>query len=129
MTARDKIENLTTAWIGFIIVTGLSTFFVNGLGVLSLLATLGSVAVNVVLAVLIGRALVKRSRGTRVFCLVLNGIGVVFGTLGALKLGWTLLHGWSFALLYMTVLAVAHAAMNARSWRVLRDASVRSYFV
>ena len=128
MTAHQRIENLTHAWIGYGVVAGLATLLLNGLGVFSVIWALGSVAVSVVVALFFGRKLLARSSITRTFLLVVSVLGALFGGLADAKLGWALLHGLSFQLLVLTALALLHASMCVRSFRVLTDRVVKAHF-
>ena len=53
----------------------------------------------------------------------------VLGALGVLGGLWAFLHEWSLASILDVVLMAACTMLNARSFRVLSDTGVRSYFV
>ncbi len=128
MSARDRIEGLTNSWYGFGLVAGLVSLFESGLGFFSLLRTAAAVLFAFALTWFFGKRLLSKSSVTRVFLLVVSTIGVVFGTLGAARLGWAFLQDWSIALLVQTAFTGSTAWMYLRSLRVLTDTQVKAYF-
>ncbi|HTQ46840.1 MAG TPA: hypothetical protein VMI75_29000, partial [Polyangiaceae bacterium] len=58
-----------------------------------------------------------------------SGIFTVLGALGVLGGVWAFLHEWSLASILDVVLMATCTMLNARSFRVLSDTGVRSYFV
>jgi hypothetical protein len=127
MTARQRIESLTASWVTFIIVSGLATLLVNGVGVFSLLIALGSVVVNVAIVLFIGRRLLAGSSLTRTFLLVVATIGALGGSLAAAKFAWAGLWGFSFRMLVLAAIFAANAGMNVHSIRVLLSDSVKAH--
>lgn len=53
----------------------------------------------------------------------------MLGALGVLSGAWAFLHEWSLAAILDVVLMATCTMLNARSFRVLTDTAVRSYFV
>ena len=128
MSAKQKIEGLTNAWYGFELCGGLIALYQNGIGVFSLISTALSTAFGLFLVWFLGRRLLAKSGLWRAILLVLSGFGAVAGTLATGKLAWTFLQTFSFGLLVNAILAGIIVYMNARSFRVLTDKSVRAYF-
>jgi|HubBroStandDraft_2_1064218.scaffolds.fasta_scaffold1512734_1 hypothetical protein len=138
MTARQKIEQLTRSWYGYSVFAAvLSVLSLRASGVLSLAIGLAlSIVLNAIglvvsLAVVtfLGRSLVNRSRGTRLFLVVFSGLFCVLGVLGTLGAGWDMLHSWSLASLCSLVMMASCTMLNGRSFRVLGETGVRAYFV
>jgi len=77
----------------------------------------------------LGRRLVQRSRGTRLFLVVFSGLFFVLGVLGTASAGWELLRSWSLASVCSLVMMASCTMLNGRSFRVLGETSVRAYFV
>lgn len=138
MTPKEKLEQLTRTWYGYSVFAALvSVLSLRASGVLSLAIGLGVlIAVNAVGLVLgiafqtwLGRKLVARSSGTRLFLVVFSGLFAVLGVLSTLTAAWAFLHEWSLAALGEVVLAAVATTLNARSFRVLNETAVRAYFV
>jgi hypothetical protein len=128
MTAKEKIQNLTNAWYGFAVFAGLASFFQNGIGFFSILMALGTTLFSFFVAWFFGRRLLNKSSLTRFFLIIVTALSVIFGTLGAAKLGWAFLHSWELSLLVQATITGASVYMNGRSFRVLTDDSVKAYF-
>jgi hypothetical protein len=128
MTAKQKIEQLTNAWYGFALVTGLLTLAQNGIGFFSLLTAAGSTLFSFFLTWFLGRRLLARSGFWRTILVVFSGLGILFGTLGAARLAWGFVGTWSLSMLLGSVCAVVLVSMYVRSWRTLRDPGVVAYF-
>lgn len=127
-TARQKIEGLTNSWYGYAVFGALVSLWNNGIGFFSLIGTAASFFFTVLLTWFIGRRLLSKSSLTRVLLICITAISSIFGSIGAAKMGWSFLQTWSFgALLYTGLLAVS-VYMNARSFKVLTDKSVKAYF-
>ena len=138
MNAKQKIEQLTRSWYGYSVFAAiLSVFSLRASGVLSLAIGLGiSIVANVIglcisvaIITFLGRSLLGRSRGMRMFLVVFSGLFFVLGVLGTLGASWDLLRGPSLAGLCSVVLMAACTMMNGRSFRTLTETSVRAYFV
>jgi hypothetical protein len=138
MTPRQKIEWLTRSWYGYSLFAALlSLLSIRASGVLSLAIGLGvSVVINAIVLVIsiamvtfLGRKLLHRSSGTRLFLVVVSGLFCVLGALATLSGGWDFLRSWSLASLCNVVLMASCTVLNARSLRILTDTSVRAYFV
>lgn len=138
MNARQKIEQLTRSWYGYSVFAAvLSVLSLRASGVLSLTIGLGmSIAANafglvvsVAIVTFLGRRLVHRSAGTRLFLVVFSALFTVLGALGTLGGAWAFLHEWSLAALCGVVMTGACTMLNARSFRVLTETAVKAYFV
>jgi hypothetical protein len=139
MTPRQKIEGLTRSWYGYSVFAALlSVLSIRASGPLSLIIGLGlSIVLNTIglvisIAVItwLGRKLVvSRSNPVRLFLVIFAGLFTVLGVLGVLGGIWAFLHEWSFASIFNVVLMATCTMLNARSFRVLTDTAVRSYFV
>ena len=128
MTAKEKIEELTTAWYGFFLFGALVSLVQGGIGFFSLFFTGASTLFCIALAWFLGRRLQARSSFTRLVLLLVSFIGVCVTGLGTLKLGAMFLGSFSIGVLLMLVGTVASLWMNFRSFRVLRDKTVKAYF-
>ena len=127
-TARQKIEGLTNSWYGFAVFMSLLSLWRGGIGFFSLLGTAGSFIFTIFLTWFIGRRLLAKSSLTRLLLIVLTGVVSVMDTVGVAQMGLTFFRTFSFsALAYVGVIGV-HLYMNARSFRVLTDKSVKLYF-
>jgi hypothetical protein len=139
MTPRHKIEGLTRSWYGYSVFAALlSVLSIRASGPLSLVIGLGlSIVINTIgliisiaLITWLGRKLaVSRSNPVRLFLVVFSGLFTVLGVLGVLGGIWAFLHEWSLASICNVVLMATCTMLNARSFRVLSDTGVRSYFV
>jgi uncharacterized membrane protein YgaE (UPF0421/DUF939 family) len=139
MTPRQKIEGLTRSWYGYSVFAALlSVLSIRASGPLSLIIGLGlSIVLNTIglfisIAVItyLGRKLaVSRSNPVRLFLVIFSGLFTVLGVLGVLGGIWAFLHEWSLASICNVVLVATCTMLNARSFRVLKDTAVRSYFV
>jgi hypothetical protein len=138
MNAKQKIEKLTRSWYGYALFAAvLSVLSLQASGPLGLMIGLGmSVVLNAIALVIsiaittfLGRKLVHRSNGTRIFLVVVSAIGAVLGVLATLSGVWAFLHEWSLAAVCNVVMMAACTMMNARSFRVLTETTVRAYFV
>lgn len=128
MTARQKIEGLTNSWYGYAVFGAALSLWDNGIGFFSLLGTAGSFLFSVFLTWFIGRRLLSRSTLTRVILVVVTALSSVFGSIGVAKMGWTFFHTWSFSVALYAALTAVGVYMNARSFKVLTDKSVKAYF-
>jgi len=129
MSAKEKIRGLTTAWYGFALFVGLANLAMNGIGVFSLVGAAMATVFGVTVSWIIGRFLLARSSFLRVVIVVLSVVGMIACVLGA---GGSLLEVFRGAPLWrslvMSVVMVANASMNLRSFRVLTDDDVKTYF-
>ncbi|HWL86083.1 MAG TPA: hypothetical protein VNO21_09795 [Polyangiaceae bacterium] len=126
MTARQKIESLTSSWYGFAVFTALCALFRRGFGPFSLIWTMGSLIFSLTLIFFVGRRLLAKGHLTRAILLVWSTVGALAGGFGV---GKTVLFGeWSFSMILTTAAIAVGVYMHARSFRVLTSESVRSYF-
>lgn len=128
MTAREKIEGLTNSWYGYAVFGAALSLWNNGIGFFSLLGTAGSFLFSVFLTWFIGRRLLKRSTLTRLILVVVTALSSVFGSLAVAKMGWNFFQTWSFSVALYAALTGVGVYMNARSFKVLTDSSVKAYF-
>ena len=127
-TARQKIEGLTNSWYGFAVFGALLSLWNGGIGFFSLIGTAASFLFTIFLTWFIGRRLLAKSSLTRLLLIVVTGVVSVMDTVGVAQMGLTFFRTFSFtALAYVGILGV-HLYMNARSFRVLTDKSVKLYF-
>jgi hypothetical protein len=139
MTPRQRIEGLTRSWYGYAAFAALlSVLSIRASGPLSLIIGLGlSIVINTIALVLsiafiawLGRKLaVSRSNPVRLFLVFFSGLFSVLGALGVLSGVWAFPHEWSLASIFNVVLMLTCTMLNAKSFRVLTDTAVRSYFV
>ena len=130
MTAKEKIQSLTHAWYGVSVVTAIIGVVMNGIGVLSLGLAGVTLVFSLFVAWLFGFLLLRKSSVTRVVLIVLSALAVVGGTLGAAKMVFESFFGDAplFAGLGAAIGMALGVYMNARSFRVLTDRTVRAYF-
>lgn len=128
MSAHKKLEQLTDSWYGFTFFAAVISVLSNGIGIFSLFFTVGSTLFSLFITYLIGRSLQKKNRLTRVVLIVLSALSAIVGTLAVLKLGSAFFQDWSFGLLLNLVVGAAGVFMNARSFRVLTDRTVKAHF-
>lgn len=128
MTAHKKLEQLTDSWYGFTFFAAVVSVLSNGIGIFSLFFTVASTLFSLFITYLIGRSLQKKNGLTRVVLIVLSALSAIVGTLAVLKLGSSFFQDWSFGLLLNLVVGAAGVFMNARSFRVLTDRTVKAHF-
>ena len=128
MTATQKIEGLTNSWYGYAVFGALLSLWNNGIGFFSLIGTAGSFLFSIFLTWFIGRRLLAKSSLTQLILLVVTGISSIMGSVTAAKMGWTFIHTWSLSVFLYTALVAIGVYMNARSFKVLTDKSVKAYF-
>lgn len=128
MTARQKIEGLTNSWYGYAVFGAALSLWNNGIGFFSLLGTAGSFLFSVILTWFIGNRLLNRSTLTRVLLVIVTAVSSVLGSVGVAKMGWTFFQTWSFSVALYAALTAVGVYMNARSFKVLTDSSVKAYF-
>ena len=129
MTARQKIENLTHAWYGYVTLSAILSLFTDGIpGLFSIVWAAMGLAFSLFLTWFIGRRLLNKSSLTRAILLVVTGLGVLFQTYGVGKMALAFVRTWEFSLLGAAVFLGVSVYMHARSFRVLTDSSVRAYF-
>ena len=137
MNAKQKLEQLARSWYGYFAFAALlSVLSVSASGVLSLAIGLGmsivlnaiGLAISIAVVTFFGRKLVHKSRGTRTFLVVVSGLFCVLGALATLGGAWELLHDVSLSGLCSLILTASCTMLNARSFRVLGETSVRAYF-
>lgn len=129
MTARQKIENLTHAWYGYLTFSAIASLFTDGIpGLFSIIWAAMGLSLTLFLAWFIGRRLLDKSSLTRFILLIVTGLGTVFQTYGVGKMALAFVRTWELGLLGAAVFLGVSVYMNARSFRVLTDSSVRAYF-
>jgi hypothetical protein len=128
MSAKERIEGLTNAWYGFALFGAISSILKNGFGIFSLGLTIMSLIFTLAVTFFIGRSLIKRSSFMRTIMLVLSVVAGLLGAFWTFKSGTQFLGQWSFGALIAVVTSAAGVMMNVRSFRVLTDSSVKSYF-
>lgn len=129
MTARQKIENLTNTWYGYVTFSAIAALFANGIpGILSIIWAAMGLSFWLFVTWFIGRRLLNKSSLTRALLLVITGLGTVFQTYGVGKMALAFVRTWEFSMLGAAVFLGVSVYMHARSFRVLTDSSVRTYF-
>lgn len=128
MTARQKIEGLTNSWYGYAVFGALVSLWNNGIGFFSLIGTAMSFFFTILLTWFIGRRLLNKSSLTRVLLICITAVTSIFGAVGTAKMGWTAIQTFSLTAMLYTALLALSVYMNARSFRVLTDNSVKVYF-
>ena len=97
MTAKAKIEGLTSAWYGFALVSTLVSLLSNGLGIFSIITHSFSLMIGFVLTYLFGRALLKKSSFTRMFLVIVSAVFTVLWVLASARAAWGFLQSWSLS--------------------------------
>jgi hypothetical protein len=128
MTARQKIEGLTNSWYGYAAFGALVSLWRGGLGLFSLAWAAALFVANVLLVWFIGRRLLARGSLTRAVLLLVTGLFSVLGAVTTAKLGYTFFQSWSLSVALYGFTAALGVYMNARSFKVLTDSSVKAYF-
>jgi hypothetical protein len=128
MTGRAKIEGLTNTWYGFAVFSAAYALVTSGLGVWNILKTGIGLLMSWFLTFLIGRALLRKSSLVRTILLVVSGVSVLLGTYAAGSSALSFVAHWELGLLLTAVYSAVGAWMNAKSFRTLTDASVKTYF-
>jgi hypothetical protein len=138
MSPERKIETLTRAWYGYAFFAAvLSVFSLRANGLLGYMLGLPfAAAINFVVFLIscaitgfFGRRLMAKSNGTRRFLVFVSALFTLLGVLSTLTGSWAFLTQWSLASLVTAILAGTSTVMNARSYNVLTETSVRAYFV
>jgi hypothetical protein len=128
-SAKDKLRGLVNAWYGFGLFVGIANLVMNGIGIFSIVGAGIATVVSLAMTAIIGKLLLGRSSAARVVLVVLSAIGVVGGVLCA---GGALINVFRGAPIWsacvMSIMMVASASINLRSFRVLTDPSVKAYF-
>jgi hypothetical protein len=131
MTAKDKIVRLTRIWYGYTIVSGAATLvarIARGLNAETIVVLGAGMLSGLFVVSVLGRSLLGKSSSTRSVLVVIAVIAMAAGSLMAVSAAWSLLHDGSLASFVRAAYAVAIVAVNATSYRVLQDSSVRAYF-
>ena len=128
MTARQKLEDLTNAWYGMGVFGAICAILQNGFGIFTLIWTALVTCFGFFITWFIGRRLLAKSSLTRAILIIGSALVTVLSSIGTVRGAWVFLHDWSWTILMQLVLSAASVYMNGRSFRVLRDESVRAYF-
>lgn len=130
MSGKEKIQNLTHAWYGVSFASAIIGIVSNGLNVLSIALAIATTMFGIFVAWFFGFLLLRKSSFTRVALVVLSAIGVVAGVIGAGKQVFDAFFGNApfIAGLGAALVMSIGVYMNARSFRVLTDRSVKAYF-
>ena len=128
MGARKKIEELTNAWYGFAIFGGLVALLSRGFGLWSLFVVGSSTLFSIFISWFVGRRLLAKSSFSRFVTLIVAGISSVTGAFGTFNAATQLITSFSFSQVLLLALIVGGTWMNIRSFMVLRDPEVKSYF-
>ena len=128
MTATQKIEGLINSWYGYAVFGAALRLWDKGIGLMSLITTAGAFLFWVFVTWFIGNRLKNKSSITRFILVVGSAIMSALGAVGVAKMGWTFFHTFSLSVLFYAGLAAVSVFMNAKSFRVLTDKSVKAYF-
>lgn len=125
MSAREKIENLTNTWYGFYVCSAIASVLVGGRGLIT-----GAIGLFIALLTtfIIGRRLLSKGHITRVLLLIVAGISTLGGAYNAAQATWTFVHAWELSFVVSAISSAVGAWMMAKSFRVLTDSSVKTYF-
>ncbi len=128
MSAKERIETLTNGWYGFTLFAGLISLLQSGIGIISLVLTGATTLFSLAFTFFLGRRLLARSSLTRSILVFSSALSAGLGLLGGAKLGMAFFHEWSLGILLTLAVTAGSVLMNVRSFRVLTDSSVKSYF-
>jgi hypothetical protein len=128
MTARQKIENLTNSWYGFDVFLAVVALLKNGIGLFSLFTGAVGLLFSFLVTWFLGRRLIAKSSLWRLVMMVFSVVTVVASSIGTAKMAMAFMSDWSLSLLVQIGVGVVTVVMNAKSFRVLTDSSVRAYF-
>lgn len=130
MTARAKIEGLTNSWYGFAVFSAICSFLSgeSSIGFFGILFAAIGLLASWTLTWFIGRRLLAKSSLTRAILIVFSAISMILGTLSTGRQALAFIHSFELSILVAAIYSAVAAWMNAKSFRTLMDASVRSYF-
>ena len=124
MTARQRIEWLNSSWYGYLLVTGIGAGIFGGRSFLW--AILGT-ACSLLVAFTLGRGLLNRSSLTRAVLLVISMLGMALGAMGLLYQTFVVVASFSLMAGLAAVMTILQVMMHLRTYRVLKDSSVKAY--
>ncbi len=127
MTGKAKIEQLTNSWYGFAVFSAIGSIIMNGIGFLSIGGAFVGLVVSWIVTFLLGRALLNRSSLVRSLLILTSGLFTVLGALAVGRSTWTFVQTWEPGVLAGAAYSAVSVWMQARSFRTLTDASVKSY--
>lgn len=130
MRGKNKIEELTTEWYGFQVVSCLvhavMAFFGSGLfAVFTVPLVLVFGVVGLLITWAIGALLIRKSQLTRIILLVLSPIAIVLSGVGLYQL---VVGPWSLGMIITGLLGLGALYMYVNSFLTLMHKDVRAYF-
>jgi hypothetical protein len=128
MTATQKIDGLVNSWYGYAVFGAALNLWNQGIGLWSLITTAAGFIFSIMLTWFLGNRLKNKSSLWRLILVVGSALMSVVGGIGVAKMGWTFIHTFSLSVLLYAGIAAVHVFMNAKSFRVLTDKSVKAYF-
>ena len=127
MTATQKIDGLVNSWYGYAVFGAGLRLWQSGIGLWSLFTTAGAFLFSIFLTWFIGNRLRNKSSLTRLILVVGSAIIGVLGTVGVAKMGYTFFQTMSLSVLFYAGITAVSVYMNAKSFKVLTDSSVKAY--
>lgn len=127
MTATQKIDGLVNSWYGYAVFGAGLRLWQNGIGLMSLITTAGAFLFSIFITWFIGNRLRNKSSLMRLILVVGSAIISVLGTVGVAKMGYTFFQTMSLSVLFYAGLTAVSVYMNAKSFKVLTDSSVKAY--
>jgi len=127
MTATQKIDGLVNSWYGYAVFGAAVRLWQNGIGLWSLFTTAGAFFLSLLITWFIGNRLRNKSSLMRIVLVVGSAIIGVLGTVGVAKMGWTFFQTMSLSVLFYAGITAISVYMNAKSFKVLTDSSVKAY--
>lgn len=128
MTATQKIEGLINSWYGYALFGAAVSLWERGLGLWSLFSTFGGLLLSFVMTWFLGNRLKNRSSAWRMLLVIGSAIFGILGSIGVAQMGLSLFQSFSLSTLFAAGLATISVWMNAKSFKVLTDSSVKAYF-
>ena len=127
MTATQKIDGLVNSWYGYAVFGAGLSLWQNGIGLWSLFTTAAGFLFSIMITWFIGNRLRNKSSLTRLILVVGSAILGVLGTVSAAKMGYTFFQTMSLSVLFYAGITAVSVYMNAKSFKVLTDSSVKAY--
>jgi hypothetical protein len=121
---KQELERLTHAWYGCVVAASALGFFFMGRGIIG--AAIG-LLISLTLVTIIGRKLAGGSNATRLFCIVVSGLGLLGNVAGVYHNGMALFGYFSFFQLAVVALGAIYVWMSIRSLRVMFRNDVRKH--
>jgi hypothetical protein len=122
--AKKQLERLTRAWYGAVTVAAALGFVFMKTG---LVASVIGIVLSYVIVAVIGRKLASGSNSVRLFCLAMNGLGLLGHGWGVYRSTTLFFSTFTFMFLATAIVSAIYVYMSLRSLRVLARKDVREH--